>query len=39
VVTTGSTAAACARVLRRAGAARIEVLALALVTDDSRIGN
>jgi ComF family protein len=39
VVTTGSTAAACARVLRRAGAARIDVLALALVTDDSRIGN
>ncbi len=38
VITTGSTAKACARVLRRAGAARIDVLALALVTDDSRIG-
>jgi len=38
VITTGSTAAACARVLRRAGAARIDVLALALVTDDSRVG-
>lgn len=37
VITTGSTAAACARVLRRAGAARVDVLALALVTDDSRI--
>jgi ComF family protein len=39
VITTGSTAAACARVLRRAGAARVDVLALALVTDDSLIGN
>ncbi len=38
VVTTGSTAGACARVLKRAGAARVDVLALALVTDDSRIG-
>ena len=38
VITTGSTVAACARVLRRAGAARIDVLALALVTDESRIG-
>lgn len=38
VITTGSTAAACARVLRRAGAQRIDVLALALVTDESRIG-
>ena len=38
VITTGSTAAACARVLRRAGAERIDVLALALVTDHSRIG-
>ena len=38
VITTGSTAAACARVLRRAGAARIDVLALAMVTDESRIG-
>lgn len=38
VITTGSTAAACARVLRRAGAQRIDILALAIVTDDSRIG-
>ena len=38
VITTGSTAGACARVLRRAGAARVDVLALALVTPDSRIG-
>ena len=38
VITTGSTAAACARVLRRAGAARVDVLALALVTDESRVG-
>ncbi len=37
VITTGSTVSACARVLRRAGAARVDVLALALVTDDSRI--
>ena len=34
VMTTGSTAGACARVLRRAGAGRIDVLALALVTQD-----
>jgi ComF family protein len=33
VITTGATAAACARALRRAGAARIDVLSLALVTD------
>lgn len=33
VITTGSTVAACARVLRRAGASRVDVLALALVTD------
>ena len=33
VITTGATAEACARALRRAGAARIEVLSLALVTD------
>jgi ComF family protein len=39
VITTGSTAGACARALRRAGAARVDVLALALVTPDSRIGN
>lgn len=33
VLTTGATANACARVLRRAGAARIDVLALARVVD------
>jgi predicted amidophosphoribosyltransferase len=39
VITTGSTANACARVLRRAGAERVDVLTLALVTADSAIGN
>ena len=34
VVTTGATADACARALKRAGAARVDVLALALVTQD-----
>jgi ComF family protein len=34
VVTTGATVEACARVLRRAGAARVDVLALALVTNE-----
>ena len=38
VITTGSTVGACARVLKRAGAARVDVLAIAMVTDDSRIG-
>ena len=33
VITTGATAGACARALKRAGAARVDVLALALVTD------
>ncbi len=33
VITTGATIEACARVLRRAGAARIDVLALALVAN------
>lgn len=33
VITTGATARACARALRRAGAAEVDVLALALVTD------
>jgi ComF family protein len=33
VITTGATVSACARVLKRAGAARVDVLALALVTD------
>jgi ComF family protein len=36
VITTGATVNACARALRRAGAARIDVLALALVTGESR---
>jgi ComF family protein len=39
VITTGSTANASARVLRRAGAERVDVLTLALVTADSAIGN
>ncbi len=33
VVTTGATARACARALKRAGAVRVDVLALAMVTD------
>lgn len=33
VVTTGATASACAKALKQAGAARVDVLALALVTD------
>lgn len=33
VITTGATAEACARTLKRAGAARVDVLALALVAD------
>lgn len=37
VITTGATVEACARVLRRAGAARIDVLALALVTSEARV--
>ncbi|MCC7251384.1 ComF family protein [Hyphomicrobium sp.] len=37
VITTGSTVGACARALRRAGAARVDVLALALVTDRALI--
>jgi len=37
VITTGATVEAAARVLKRAGAARVDVLALALVTDDARI--
>jgi ComF family protein len=35
VVTTGATVDACARTLRRAGAARVDVLALALVTNET----
>jgi len=37
VITTGATISACARVLKRAGVRRVDALALALVTDDSRI--
>jgi ComF family protein len=37
VITTGATIAACARTLKRAGAARVDALALALVTDEARI--
>ncbi|HEX7073372.1 MAG TPA: ComF family protein [Hyphomicrobiaceae bacterium] len=37
VITTGATVEACARVLKRAGAARVDVLALGLVTPDSMI--
>lgn len=37
VITTGATVEACARALKSAGAARVDVLALALVTDRSRI--
>jgi ComF family protein len=33
VITTGATANACARILKRAGAARVDVLALARVVD------
>jgi ComF family protein len=35
VVTTGATASACARALKRAGAARVDVVALALVTNEA----
>jgi ComF family protein len=38
VITTGATIEACARALKRAGAARVDALSLALVTDDARIG-
>ncbi len=37
VVTTGATAEACARTLKRAGAARVDVLALALVTNEALV--
>lgn len=37
VITTGATVEACARALKRAGAARVDVLALALVTPDSML--
>jgi ComF family protein len=35
VVTTGATVEACARILKRAGAERVDVLALALVTNEA----
>ena len=35
VITTGATIEACARALLRAGAARVDVLALALVTNEA----
>lgn len=37
VITTGSTADRCARVLKRAGATRVDVLALAMVADHARM--
>ena len=37
VITTGATAEACARALKRAGAARVDVLALALVTSEALV--
>jgi ComF family protein len=37
VITTGATAEACARALKRAGAARVDVLALALVTGEALV--
>lgn len=39
VITTGTTIATCASALKRAGAARVDVVALAMVTDDSRINH
>ena len=38
VITTGATVEACARTLKRAGAARVDVLALALVTSEALAG-
>lgn len=38
VITTGATVEACARVLRAAGAARVDVVALAMVTDAVLVG-
>jgi ComF family protein len=37
VITTAATVGACARVLHRAGAARVDVLSLALVTDSASV--
>jgi predicted amidophosphoribosyltransferase len=38
VITTGATAEACARTLKRAGAERVNVLALARVTNETIVG-
>jgi predicted amidophosphoribosyltransferase len=37
VITTGATAEACARALKRAGAARVDVLVLARVTSEALV--
>ena len=37
VITTGATAEACARVLKRAGAARVDILALARAVEPSAL--
>jgi predicted amidophosphoribosyltransferase len=37
VITTGATAEACAHTLKEAGAERVDVLALGLVTPDAQI--
>ena len=37
VITTGATASACARALKRAGAARVDVVALAMVTNEALV--
>ena len=37
VITTGTTIRACAGVLKRAGASSVNIVALAMVTDDSRV--
>lgn len=37
VITTGATVGACAKALKRAGAARVDVLALAMVTDTTLV--
>jgi ComF family protein len=37
VITTGATAEACARALKRAGAARVDVLTLAMVTNEALV--
>ena len=37
VITTGATIGACARALKRAGASRVDALALALVTDSTHV--